>query len=221
MSLAPDSDLLSLAELDRARFARRLHDTLSQDLTAVSTAVFLAKDGGAGFDRLQLLVEQTVSNFRFIMAEATWSADRRPFLEDALNAWGQALLRWKGFQLRLRPGDASGQRELADPLLLRAIKEATINSARHSGEQSGVVGWRRDNDRLIVEVADSGRGFDPSSLESRPGLDYIAAVCRIGAIQLEINSDRSRGTELRFLLPAGDLRDSRTLAHPMRRRGDP
>jgi signal transduction histidine kinase len=206
--MTPDSDVLSLAELDRARFARRLHNTLSQDLTAVSTAVFLARDGGSGFDRLQSLVEQTVSDFRFLMAEATISADQRPFLEDALNAWALALYRWKGFELQLRPGDASGRRELANPLLLRAVREATINSVRHSGEQTGIVRWRREDGRLVVEVADSGRGFDPTSLDSRPGLDYIAEVCRIGAIQLEITAGDSTGTTLRFQMPAGEFERS-------------
>jgi serine/threonine-protein kinase RsbW len=93
---------------------------------------------------------------------------------------------------------------LAD--LKLALTEACSNSVRHAyGEGDGSVEIRYElhADRLVIEVADNGEGFDPAEAESEDddlsegGLGI--AIIRAIADELEIRArDDGRGLLLRF-----------------------
>ena len=101
---------------------------------------------------------------------------------------------------RLRP---VSDETLAD--LKLALTEACSNSVRHAyGEGDGAVDIRYElhADRLVIEVADNGEGFDPSEpaadeddlTEGGLGIAIIRAI----ADDLEIRSRDGRGSLLRF-----------------------
>ena len=102
---------------------------------------------------------------------------------------------------RLRPVN---DETLAD--LKLALTEACSNSVRHAySEGDGAVDIRYELhvDRLVIEVADNGEGFDPPNAESDQ--DDLAegglgiAIIRAIADDLEIRSrDAGRGSLLRF-----------------------
>jgi serine/threonine-protein kinase RsbW len=101
---------------------------------------------------------------------------------------------------RLRP---VSDETLAD--LKLALTEACSNSVRHAyGEGDGAVDIRYQlhADRLVIEVADNGEGFDPSVAAeeaedlSEGGLGI--AIIRAIADDLEIGSREGRGSLLRF-----------------------
>jgi len=110
---------------------------------------------------------------------------------------------------RLRP-EPLRQEVLGD--LKLALTEACTNSVRHAyANGEGVVEIRYEllPDRLVVEVADDGRGFDPGDVEaegselSEGGLGI--AIIRALADEFEIGGGpEGRGSRLRFvkLLPA-------------------
>ena len=87
-----------------------------------------------------------------------------------------------------------------------AITEACSNSVRHAyGDDDGSVAIRYElhPDRLVIEVADNGEGFDPSNAEaaaddlSEGGLGI--AIIRSVADELEIGpGEGGRGSRLRF-----------------------
>jgi serine/threonine-protein kinase RsbW len=93
---------------------------------------------------------------------------------------------------------------LAD--LKLALTEACSNSVRHAyGEGDGSVDIRYEihADRVVIEVADNGEGFDPATAES--GDDDLSegglgiAIIRAIADELEIGSrEDGRGSLLRF-----------------------
>jgi serine/threonine-protein kinase RsbW len=96
---------------------------------------------------------------------------------------------------------------LAD--LKLALTEATSNSVRHAyGEAEGHVeiSFQLWQDRLVVEVADDGTGFEPAAAEetgasgdeelSEGGLGI--AIIRSIADELEIGSGPNGGSRLRF-----------------------
>jgi serine/threonine-protein kinase RsbW len=107
-------------------------------------------------------------------------------------------------RLRPLPQDVLGDLKLA-------LTEACTNSVRHAyANGEGVVEIRYEllPDRLVVEVADDGRGFDPGDLEaegselSEGGLGI--AIIRALADEFEIGGGpEGRGSKLRFvkLLP--------------------
>lgn len=89
-----------------------------------------------------------------------------------------------------------------------ALTEACTNSIRHAyadGRRGTVeIVYQLEPDRLVVEVADDGRGFEPGELEgggngdlSEGGLGI--AIIRAVADEVEIGERESGGSRLRFV----------------------
>jgi len=103
---------------------------------------------------------------------------------------------------RVRP---MSEETLAD--LKLAITEACSNSVRHAyGDAAGVVeiSYQLDHERITIEVADDGTGFDHDSAGlggddlSEGGLGIV--IIRSIADELEIGeSEGGRGSRLRFV----------------------
>jgi serine/threonine-protein kinase RsbW len=90
-----------------------------------------------------------------------------------------------------------------------ALTEACSNSVRHaySDGRDGFVEIRYElhSDRLVVEVADDGEGFDPSELDGNGDEDLSEgglgiAIIRALADELELgHRDAGSGSRLRFV----------------------
>jgi serine/threonine-protein kinase RsbW len=90
-----------------------------------------------------------------------------------------------------------------------ALTEACSNSVRHaySDGREGLVEicYELHSDRLVVEVADDGEGFDPSVLDQNGDDDLSEgglgiALIRALADELELGDrDQGRGSRLRFV----------------------
>ena len=97
------------------------------------------------------------------------------------------------------------QETLAD--LKLALTEACSNSVRHAYPDGGghvEILYELGPDRLAIEVADDGEGFDPAEEEAEPddltegGLGI--AIIRSIADELEIGAgENGRGSRLRFV----------------------
>src|SRR3712207_2092305 len=94
---------------------------------------------------------------------------------------------------------------LAD--LKLALTEACSNSVRHAypdGEGLVEIVYELTADRLVIEVADDGEGFDPA--ENEPDRDELSegglgiAIIRSIADEVEIGArENGRGSRLRFV----------------------
>jgi serine/threonine-protein kinase RsbW len=94
---------------------------------------------------------------------------------------------------------------LAD--LKLALTEACTNSVRHAydgGEGTVEILYELHQDRLVVEVSDSGEGFDHDEPEPE-GTDELSegglgiAIIRALADELEIGARNGGGSRLRFV----------------------
>ena len=100
-----------------------------------------------------------------------------------------------------------GDDTLAD--LKLALTEACSNSVRHAydgGDGHVDISFELRDDRLIVEVADDGSGFEPSELDGRDGNGELTegglgiAIIRSIADEVEIgDGPDGRGSRLRFV----------------------
>jgi serine/threonine-protein kinase RsbW len=107
---------------------------------------------------------------------------------------------------RLRPLSE----ELLGDLKL-ALTEACSNSVRHAyGGNPGVVEvvYELHDDRLVIEVADEGEGFEPTGpkdeFEALTEGGLGIAIIRAIADEVEIGSQRGgRGSRLRFVKTLG------------------
>jgi len=94
-----------------------------------------------------------------------------------------------------------------------ALTEACTNSVRHAYREgrAGTVEilYQIESDRLIVEVADDGQGFEPADLTGTGNGDLSEgglgiAIIRAVSDEVEIDERESGGSRLRFVKFLGE-----------------
>src|ERR671920_748202 len=155
---------------ERRRIARDLHDIVLQDLSGALQSLRLthlqAKKSEISLDFEEELgaLGRASSGLRSAIYDLRHEK-KRPFLESVeslveLNQQAPQereirLIVEEGFPVSL-PGKESVE-------LLRILQEALANVRRHSAARNVEVGLRTDDEAILIEVADDGRGFDPGS----------------------------------------------------------
>ncbi|RMF41422.1 MAG: sensor histidine kinase [Planctomycetota bacterium] len=88
--------------------------------------------------------------------------------------------------------------------LVRIVQQAIRNALQHAGPATVRIrlGWDSP-DRLCVDVADDGRGFDPSQVDpsSHFGLSGMQHRARLLGGELSIESKPGQGTRVRLIVP--------------------
>ncbi len=80
----------------------------------------------------------------------------------------------------------------------RLVQEALTNARHHAPGQPPCVSARRDGDTLMIEVADSGPGFDPlAAAADRLGIAFMRERVRLVGGVFEVDSAPGRGTVIR------------------------
>jgi phage shock protein PspC (stress-responsive transcriptional regulator)/signal transduction histidine kinase len=82
--------------------------------------------------------------------------------------------------------------------LVRALREAVVNAANHSGESSVSVYVEVDGGRVEAYVRDRGRGFDPAAVDGdRQGIAHsiVGRMARHGG-RARVHSAPGQGTEV-------------------------
>jgi two-component system sensor histidine kinase UhpB len=126
--------------------------------------------------------------------------------ERGLVAAVRDLATQSGFQVDLAADALLRNRRLLGPTatveLYRIIQEALANAARHSGATRAAVSMSVSGDRLTVEVADSGKGFDPSvSPAAGIGLAGMHERARLLGGRLTVDSAVDAGTRVMVSVP--------------------
>lgn len=84
--------------------------------------------------------------------------------------------------------------------LVKAVREAVVNAAKHSGESDVSVYVEVDGRRVEAFVRDRGRGFDPAAVDGdRQGIaqSIVRRMARHGG-RAEVHSAPGEGTEVTF-----------------------
>jgi signal transduction histidine kinase len=171
--------LAEVAEVERQRLARELHDRVGQNLTALGINLNIIRSQMAGqgpepvgtrLDDSLLLVEQTTERIRDVMSDL-----RPPVLDD----YGLvAALHWYGERLAQRTGiavDVEGEELVPRPparvenALFRIAQEALTNVTKHAQATNVTVTVELDTGTLRLIVADDGVGFEPAQPSESDG----------------------------------------------------
>jgi len=198
-------------EEERRRIAMDVHDRLGQALTGLKINLSLLGRKVAGdaesVERLQSmsdLIDETIRAVREI------SSDLRPGVLDDLGL--VAALDWqlKEFQdmagincsLHARLDDDSMDAGLRTALF-RIAQEALTNVARHSGATHVEVRLAGDENYLLLEVMDNGRGIREEEIASRGSLGILGMKERAREFggELEIRGGDGEGTVLAVKVP--------------------
>jgi PAS domain S-box-containing protein len=192
----------SAALEERRRIARDLHDGLAQELHFVGAqlrALMVRQPGlSSEVTGLERAAERALDEAR--RAISVLSANHpEPFAvalantaEDLADRHGLRLLLQLEGDLELSPHDAEN--------VIRIVREAMINAARHGQAQSIEVSLYRDVATHLT-VADDGCGFDPAA--PTRGFGLVSMRERAEAIRavLTVVSSPGKGTKVRLTLP--------------------
>jgi signal transduction histidine kinase len=209
--------LQTIREEERKRLAREFHDQLGQSMTALKMDLVLLlrtiSDEKRDIQRklvaeelrsMQKLVEDTVRLIWNIIA------DLRPQMLDDLGLL--AAFEWETKQFELRTGISCKFKSSAGDILLdskksialfRIYQEALTNVARHANATVVKSVLRTDNEVLILEIRDNGRGISPSEQLRSESLGLIGMRERAMILggSFEINGIAGKGTTIIVRLP--------------------
>ncbi|PLS83730.1 MAG: hypothetical protein CYG60_21360 [Actinobacteria bacterium] len=104
-------------------------------------------------------------------------------------------------ELLLGEGTTEAIPETTGEELVRIVQEALNNARRHSGASNIRVSLRVEDGRVLAEVSDDGRGFDPRSSMGGVGMSSMRERAQSLGGELEVESEPGKGTTVRFKGP--------------------
>jgi signal transduction histidine kinase len=196
-------------EEERKRVAREIHDQLGQTLTAIgiNLSAFiqeLAPEKKQESGSLFRLIDQTIESVRRI------STELRPRILDDRGL--MAAVEWAAKEFQSRTGtkcrldlpqaDIVIDRELATALF-RILQESFTNVARHSKATQVKVRLAKEDDSLILEVHDNGRGITEEQLSADSSLGILGMRERALLLggELAISGAPAEGTTIKVRIP--------------------
>ncbi len=199
--------LVDAQETERRNISRELHDEVGQTLGAL--LVDFGRLAAAAPSEMREQVEHMKSVCeRSVKSVRNLALLLRPSMLDDLGL--VAALEWQGREVsRTSEMEVDVQSEnVSDDLpdeakvtVYRLVQEALNNAVRHSGARNARVRVDQDGHRILVTVADDGRGFNPDRVRGMGILGMEERVKRLGG-SLAIDSKPGQGTTLTAELPA-------------------
>jgi signal transduction histidine kinase len=210
--------VLRVQDETQRRIARELHETVAQSLAGlrmnlgtIKLFVGLGTDGDEIVDDSLSIVDDAIVEVR------TLSYLLHPPMIDQVGLI--TALRWyvEGFQQRSgiattldAPEDLDRLPRDLETAVFRIVQESLTNVQRHSASATARVSVARAGDRLLIEVADKGRGLPAALRDNHDAL--LAAGVGIAGINERIREVRGemrvqsseQGTTLSVTLPLSD-----------------
>jgi signal transduction histidine kinase len=201
---------------ERARIARDIHDSLGAGLTRLAILSEVIRrdggDGGLNGERLDAIYTGARELTRSV-DEIVWAVnpgnDTLAHLVNYIAHDVQDAARSAGLAVRVRvPGDLPADVTVATQLrhhLCLAVRELVANVLKHASARELRLEIDATPDRILVTLADDGRGFDPGQpvVAGQDGLANVAGRLRELGGCLDLESTTGQGTRARLSVPLG------------------
>lgn len=197
---------------ERNRLARELHDTLAHTLSALtvqldaSTAIWDQTP-----QRAREMVQHALDTARSGLGEtrrALASLRAAPLVDLglalALQSLADNIAERRGLDVKTEI--ATGLESLpaeVEQTYYRVAQEALDNVVRHAGASEATLRLQRDNNALVLEVRDDGRGMSPERDGDRYGLQGMRERAELIGATLEVASTPEAGTTVRLVKELG------------------
>ncbi|MFQ5616996.1 MAG: GAF domain-containing protein, partial [Anaerolineales bacterium] len=200
---------------ERQRLSRNLHDSVTQSLYGLVTLTEAGQEhlekgalerAGEMFDRLGTVARQALKEMRLFIFELHPPALEEAGLAAALQMRLDAVEGRSGVQARIAGDDVDIH--LPQPVeetLYYIAQEALNNILKHAGDCSASISLHAEGEKLVIEIADNGCGFDPQAAPAGVGLRNMRErAAEIGAA-LEVRSAPGEGVRVRVVVEVGEL----------------
>lgn len=206
------SRLIDVQEQERRRLARELHDELGQTLNAIKLDALALPGAGAGADSATIAQRIAHNADQVYQAAGDLVRHLRPPALDELglvDALEACVDRWRrshpALAIQLSTGgDLQGLGETMDLAIYRIVQEALTNCVRHAQAQRFFIDLTREpggDGRVLLEMRDDGRGFDPRSLRAGSGLTGMRERIELLRGRFELLTEPGKGTTVRVEIP--------------------
>jgi len=212
------SRLQEIREEERTLIAREIHDELGQNLTVLKMQISLLSNKLAvNQDDIKekllsaaSLIDQTVESVQRI------SSKLRPGILDELGLI--PAIEWQAQEFAERTGifcDCTLPSEELNidknkaTAIFRIFQEALTNVARHAGAQHISVILKEENEFLLLEITDNGRGIKETQIKNPKSLGILGMKERaiVFGGEVLINGVPGKGTNLKLKIPVQDLEE--------------
>ena len=196
-------------EAERRRLARDLHDGVLQDLSYTTAAMGLIMLKAAGTsleEELQKTIDalrRAAQGLRNAVNDLRLEEEQdRPFPElvEYLVQRNRTMVRGYEISLEVTEGFPFAPLGEVGTQMLRIIREALTNARRHSGALNVIVTLKVEEEDMVAEVSDDGRGLGPGAAPG-VGLKSMRERAAILGGKLEIESEVGQGTRVRLRVP--------------------
>jgi signal transduction histidine kinase len=212
---------------ERDRIAREFHDTLEQELAAITIqldAVEAQLNGSPESVRQLLGLARNMSRRSLSEARRSVWDLRSHLLENcdlavALTEMAAPLSAASGVEIAIQStGSPRKLPAVTEHNLLRVAQEALANALKHSGAKKIIVALSYESSQVQLRLHDNGNGFDLLTAGQATGghfglLDMRERAEKIGA-RFSLTSQPGQGTEILLLINEVTTNDSPGHAEP-------
>jgi PAS domain S-box-containing protein len=214
--------LLRTQDEERRRIGREIHDSLGQYLAALKMKLDLMTSSPATEEQIECanLVDECVKEVRTISYLLYPPMLEEMGLKSAIPWYLEGFSKRSGIKTTFEiPDDFERLSRDAELVLFRVLQECLTNVQRHSGSATAEIKVLCSDNRVVLEVADSGKGLPAGMLEhgSHGSQDWMGSlgvglrgmserVRQIGGA-LDISSS-DKGTEVRATVPLQKLQST-------------
>ena len=197
---------LSAQEQERARVARDLHDEVNQALTGLLLRLEAAREKAppslaAELAEIRALANQAMQELLTLARQLRPTALDDLGLEAALAGNVRELSNQGGVEASFEAEELGALPQDVQLVVYRVAQEALSNAMRHSGAAHVKVGLRREGDRVVLSVADDGRGFTFDQAIDGLGIAGMRERALLVGGEFQIESRPAIGTRVRLLVP--------------------
>ena len=204
--------LLQLEQV-RTRIAADLHDDIGANLTtiAVLSEVVHQQINGASamveapISSIARLSRESVSSMSDIVWAINPKKDSLRDLTRRMRAFATDIFTSHNIDLEFQPHSADLDLKLGANVrrtVYLIFKEAVNNIARHSACEKASIAIHVEGARLVLRIADDGKGFDAATVSDGNGLQSMRRRAKESGGEVIISTNPPRGTTVTLRLPA-------------------
>jgi signal transduction histidine kinase len=194
---------------ERARLARELHDAVSQKLFSVrakaaAAAVLVGRAPDRAVEEIGSIADlagQAHAELRAVIEGLAPPELAAGGLAGSIRGYAVLAGRTHGADVQVRAGELPVLEQATETAIYRVAQEAIGNALRHSGGQRIDVTLGRRGRRVVLEVTDTGSGFD-TQVPGGLGLASMRERAAGAGGRLTVSSAPGRGTTVRLSVPA-------------------
>ena len=188
---------------ERNRLARDLHDSVKQQVFAISMQLSAARTSLSETDKAyqpvieaERLAQQAGTELTTLIHELRPPPLGSKPLSVALREYITEWSKRNNIDTKVNIDDGLSLNVNEEQTLFRVIQEALSNIARHSLATQVVVELQHEDSEILLCVADNGKGLDMEHVQKGVGLDSMRErLTQIGA-SFQVQSERDGGTQI-------------------------